>query len=106
MATRRKNGDDIPHLTLLVLHEIRDTLRDHGERLTALEQATIDGFTRVREAIDRVSDRVDNVSGRIDHLTLRFEHMNETIGAVVRDQGRKLAELDVRLTRVESRLPP
>jgi hypothetical protein len=23
MATRKKNGDDIPHLTLMVLHEIR-----------------------------------------------------------------------------------
>jgi hypothetical protein len=110
MATRRKNGDETSHLMLLALHEIRDVLKGHDERfasmderLHSLEQSTIDGFSRVREALDLVNVRIDATNAKIDRLTDRFENMNETISSVVRDQGKRLVDVEVRLARLESR---
>jgi uncharacterized coiled-coil protein SlyX len=89
MATRRKNGDDIPHLTLMVLHEIRDTLRSHGDRLDrmdqrldALNQSVID----LNHSVIETNRALYETNRAVDRLTARFE-------------------IEVRLTRLEGRVP-
>ena len=88
-------NDDVVHLTVTILREIRDEIREANTRLDL-----------TNERLDLTNERLERLAHRVDrgfiHLDRRIDHvLTGPVGTMVRDLHERLRTLEGRVDGIE-----